>query len=238
MKFRLVTSLNKRLFEHEAQQLINSAIDSEYTLDIYHENSYEGVDIKFPDSNLINSIDLWELPQYSFWIDSFINSKNCPWNVPSMHLNYLKKAQAKFWFRKVLTISHAILTADTEYVIWCDGDAHFVNKLDTQFWDFVSQYNISCIYREVPHIESGFVVYKINNAVKKLMREYMGYYLTGDVWNYPRWCDGSVLTYLLKDEKIGKFKNKEYNKSDTSDFDISHYFNHIKDPFREVRGKE
>ena len=55
------------------------------------------------------------------------------------------------------------------------------------------------------------------------MREYMGYYLTGDVWNYPRWCDGSVLTYLLKDENIGKFKNKDYNKSDTSDFDISFF---------------
>ena len=236
MNFKLVTSLNKRLYEHKAQQLVDSAIDMSDPLDIYHENSYENVQIDFPDN--VNPIDLWQLPQYSFWIDNFINSENCPWNMPSQHRGVLKKQQAKFWFRKVLSISHAILNAKTEYVIWCDGDAHFRTSFDDKFWKFVSQYNISCIYRDVPHIESGFVVYKVNDHVKKLMREYMGYYLTGDVWNYPRWCDGSVLTYLLKGEKIGKFKNKEYDKSDTSDFDISYYFNHIKDPFKEVRDKE
>ena len=236
MKFKLVTSLNKRLFEHKAQQLITSAVEMNYPLDVYHENSYEGVQLEFPKE--ITSIDLWQLPEYSFWIDHFINSKSCPWNDPNKHLGVVKKAQAKFWFRKVLSIAHAILNAKTEYVIWCDGDAHFVNNLDNKFWSYVEQYDITCIYRDVPHIESGFVVYKINDHVKKLMREYMGYYLTGDVWNYPRWCDGSVLTYLLKDEKIGKFKNKDYNKSDTSDFDISYYFNHIKDPFKEVRHKE
>ena len=47
------------------------------------------------------------------------------------------KAQAKFWFRKVLSIVHAILNAKTEYVIWCDGDAHFVNNLDDLFADGV-----------------------------------------------------------------------------------------------------
>jgi len=236
MDFKLVTSLNKRLFEHKAQQLITSAIEMGYPLDIYHENSYEGIKLKFPKGSL--PIDLWQLPEYSFWIKSFINSKETPWNNPDKHFGVLKKAQAKFWFRKVLTITHAVLNSTTEYTIWCDGDAHFVNKLDKQFWDFVSQYNISCIYRDSPHIESGFVVYKNNNHVKKLMREYIGYYLTGDVWKYPRWCDGSVLTYLLKDEKIGKFKNIDYNKEDTSNFDISHYFNHIKDPFKEVRNQE
>ena len=238
MNFKLVTSLNKRLYEHEAQQVVNSALNLKYEIDIYHENSYENTTIDFPDSPFINTIDLWQLPQYSFWIDSFINSKECPWNNFELHKGYLKKEQAKFWFRKVLTISHAILNAKTEYIIWCDGDAHFANRLDNNFWDFVKQYNISCIYRDFPHIESGFVVYKNNNEVKKLMREYLGYYMTGDVWNYPRWCDGSVLTYLLKDNKIGKFKNIDYNKEDSSDFDISYYFNHIKDPFKEVRGKE
>ena len=188
MNFKLVTSLNKRLFEHKAQQLITSAIKNNYPLDIYHENSYENIELEFP--------------------------------------------------KGLSSIVHAVLNSTTEYTIWCDGDAYFVNKLDKQFWDFVSQYNVSCIYRDSPHIESGFVVYKNNNHVKKLMREYMGYYLTGDVWKYPRWCDGSVLTYLLKDEKIGKFKNIDYNKKDTSDFDISYYFNHIKDPFKEVRNKE
>ena len=53
-----------------------------------------------------------------------------------------------------------------------------------------------------------------------------------------RWCDGSVLTYLLQDKVIGKFKNVDYNKSDTSDFHIEEYFNHIKNPFKEVRAKE
>ncbi len=236
MKFKLVTSLNKRLFEHKAQELISSVVDLGYPMDVYHENSYEEKLVQLPYG--INGIDLWKLPQYSFWINAFINSPETPWNIPNQHQGLVKKQQAKFWFRKVLTITHAVLNSDTDYVIWCDSDAHFRTPFDDKFWEFVSQYNISCIYRDVPHIESGFVVYKVNNAVKKLMREYIGYYLTGDVWNYPRWCDGSVLTYLLKGEKIGKFKNKEYDKSDTSDFDISYYFNHIKDPFKEVRDKE
>lgn len=236
MNFKLVTSLNKRLYEHKAQQLIESVIELNYPIEVYHENSYENAELVFP--QCFKSIDLWSLPQYSFWINNFINSKETPWNVESLHNNFLKKLHAKFWFRKVLSVVHAILNAETDYVIWCDGDAHFVNKLDSRFWDYVSSYNVTCIYREVPHIESGFVVYKVNEHVKKLMREYIGYYLSGDVWKYPRWCDGSVLTYLLKDEKIGKFKNIDYKGNDTSSFDISYYFNHIKDPFKEVRSKE
>lgn len=236
MNFKLVTSLNKRLFEHNAQQLINSSLNLEYPLDVYHENSYENANLNFKSS--INSIDLWELPQYSFWIKNFINSANCPWNQSDFHKGYIKKAQAKFWFRKVLSITHAVLNSNTDYVIWCDGDAYFQNPLDGKFWDFVSKYDISCIYRDSPHIESGFVVYKINPNTKRLMREYMGYYTTGEVWKYPRWCDGSVLTYLLEGKTIGKFKNVDYNKEDSSNFDISYYFNHIKDPFKEVRGEE
>ena len=236
MKFKLVTSLNNRLFEHKAQQLIDSVIDLGYPMDVYHENSYEEKSVQLPDG--VNGIDLWELPQYSFWIHAFINSPETPWNIPNQHQGFVKKQQAKFWFRKVLTITHAVLNSDTDYVIWCDGDAQFVKPLDLPFWNYVKQNDISCIYRESPHIESGFVVYKVNNRTKRLMREYMGYYLTGDVWNYPRWCDGSVLTYLLKDKLIGKFKNVDYNKSDTSDFHIEEYFNHIKNPFKEVRNKE
>ncbi len=241
MSFKLVTSLNKRLYEHEAQQLINSVLCLNYPIDIYHENSYENTKINFPPFPFINPIDLWQLPQYNFWIDNFINSDKCPWNIPEKHKEFLKKKQAKFWFRKVLAISHAVLNSKTEYTIWCDGDAYFVNKLDNNFWDFVKYYDISCIWRDAPHIESGFVVYKNNIKIKKLIREYLGYYTTGDVWKYPRWCDGSVLTYLLKDNpyiKIGKFKNVDYNKLDTSNFDISYYFNHIKGPFKEVRDKE
>ncbi|MDB4344079.1 hypothetical protein OAA40_00050 [bacterium] len=236
MNFKLVTSLNKRLFEHKAQQLINSSLDLKYPLDIYHENSYENVNLLFPFN--VNSIDLWKLPQYSFWIKNFINSTDCPWNQPDLHEGRVKKAQAKFWFRKVLSITHAVLNSNTDYVIWCDGDAYFQKPLDNKFWDFVSKYDVSCIYRDLPHIESGFVVYKVTPSTKRLMREYMGYYTTGEVWKYPRWCDGSVLTYLLEGKDIGKFKNIDYKNNDSSDFDISDYFNHIKDPFKEVRDKE
>ena len=138
----------------------------------------------------------------------------------------------------MLSIAHAVLNSDADYIIWCDGDAYFQKPLDNTFWEFVSKHNISCIYRESPHIESGFVVYKNNKVVKRLLREYIGYYTSGEVWKYPRWCDGSVLTYLLKDIQIGKFKNVDYVGNDSSSFDISYYFNHIKNPFKEVRDLE
>ena len=41
MNFKLVTSRNKRLYEHEAQQVIDSALNLKYEIDVYHENSYE-----------------------------------------------------------------------------------------------------------------------------------------------------------------------------------------------------
>ena len=47
-----------------------------------------------------------------------------------------------------------------------------------------------------------------------MMREYLGYYVSGDVFKQPRWCDGSVLTYVLDNHpslSIGKFKNSEYS---------------------------
>lgn len=238
MNFKLVTSLNKRLYEHKAQKLVESCINLNYHLDIYHENSYEKSNIIFPESKFITKIDLWRIPQYSFWIDSFINSSDSPWNIESQHGGVVKKFQAKFWFRKVLSIAHAVLNSDADYIIWCDGDAYFQKPLDNTFWEFVSKHNISCIYRESPHIESGFVVYKNNKVVKRLLREYIGYYTSGEVWKYPRWCDGSVLTYLLKDIQIGKFKNVDYVGNDSSSFDISYYFNHIKNPFKEVRDLE
>lgn len=238
MNFKLVTSLNKRLYEHKAQKLVESCIQFQYPLEIYHENSYENSNINFPENRFITKKDLWDLPEYKFWINTFINSPESPWNIETYHRGYLKKFQAKFWFRKVLSITHAVLNSNTDYIVWCDGDAHFQKPLDNKFWNFVSDYDISCIYRDVPHIESGFVVYKNNDHTKRLMREYMGYYTTGEVWKYPRWCDGSVLTYLLEGKNIGKFKNIDYNGNDCSDFDISEYFNHIKDPFKEVRDKE
>ena len=236
--FKLITSINKRLYDHNAQRLVNNVYDIKYPITIYHECSYENNYIQFPVSDNIDTIDIWQLPEYKFWIGNFISSPDTPWNNIKLHNGFLKKEQAKFWFRKVLSIVHAVLNSKTEYVIWCDADAYFENKLDDTFWDFVKNYNISCIYRNAPHIESGFVVYKTNETVKKLMREYLGFYVSGDVWKYPRWCDGSVLTYLLKNEHIGKFKNIEFHDDTCSEFDISYYFKHIKDPFKEVRHKE
>ena len=80
MKFKIVTSLNKRLFEHRTQKLINSALEQKYPVTLYHEDSYEGTKINFPDSELLTTIDLWQLPSYHFWIENFINSKETPWN--------------------------------------------------------------------------------------------------------------------------------------------------------------
>ena len=37
MNFKLVTSLNKRLFEHKAQQLITSVVEMNYPLVLVHQ---------------------------------------------------------------------------------------------------------------------------------------------------------------------------------------------------------
>lgn len=243
MNFKIVTSLNEGLYNNKAQQIINSAIDLKYPLVVYNENSYENSKLTFPSE--IESIDLWAIPEY-FWLESFIDNKLCPWNNPSLHQNHVKREHAKFWFRKVLSITHAILNSTTEYIIWCDGDLAFNKKLDNEFWDYVKQYDISCIWRTHLHIESGIVVYKINNYVQSLAREYLGFYTSGDVWKYPKWCDGSVLTYLLlhnnQNLKVGKFKHPELINKDesTSKFKILDYINHIKsfDGFATTRKKQ
>ena len=245
MKFKIVTSLNKRLFEHRTQKLINSALEQKYPVTLYHEDSYEGTKIDFPDSELLTTIDLWQLPAYHFWIENFINSKETPWNNDEylkLHPSTVyKKTQGKCWFRKVLAITHAILNTDEEYLVWCDGDAYFSRPLDDLFWDFTKQYDISCIWRDFPHIETGFVVYKINDNVKRAMREYLGWFTTGEIWKTSRYCDCSALTHVVKNNphvKVGKYKNFEWNGPDASSFDIDRYFDHNKVDFKEVRDKE
>lgn len=242
-----VTSLNKRLFEHPAQKLINSVNEFKCVpLVIYHENAYEkqkfnrGIDLNNLPNN-VHTIDLWNTIGYKTWVESFVDSNHSPFNIEKLHGNHLKKKQAKFWFRKVLSIAHAVLNSNSEYVIWCDGDAEFVKPLDEKFWNYVNNFDVTCIWRNAPHIESGFVVYKVNDKVKRMMREYLGYYVSGDVFKEPRWCDGSVLTYVLDNHpslSVGKFKNLEYNGDDVSPFDYYEYFNHLKLPFKEVRDKE
>ena len=247
LKVMYVTSLNKRLFEHPAQKLVSSVTKFDCVpLTIYHENKYEidkfnrSIDFKNLPSNVYKK-DLWEILGYKTWVESFVDSKHSPFNIESLHSNLVKKRQAKFWFRKVLSIAHAVLNNDVDYVIWCDGDAEFVKPIDNKFWEFVHNFDVTCIWRSNLHIESGFVVYRINDKVKRMMREYLGYYVSGDVFKQPRWCDGSVLTYVLDNHpslSIGKFKNSEYNGGDTSPFHYSEYFYHSKLPFKEVRDKE
>ena len=245
MNFRIITSLNKRLFEHRTQQLLNSAIEQNYPVVLYHENSYENTDPNFPKLDSVELIDLWQLPEYKFWIENFINSKSTPWNNQkylSLHpTTVYKKTQGKFWFRKVLAITHDVLNAKEDYLIWCDGDAHFSRPLDDTFWDFTKQYDVSCIWRDFPHIETGFVVYKINDNVKRVMREYLGWFTSGEIWKTNRYCDCSALTHVLKGDpvvSVGKYKNFEWNGPEASEFDIDRYFNHNKVDFKEVRDKE
>ena len=154
MNFKIITSLNKRLFEHRTQQLINSALEQKYPVVLYHENSYENKE---------------------------------------------------------------------DYLIWCDGDAYFPRPLDEMFWDFTKQHDISCIWRDFPHIETGFVVYKINDNVKRAMREYLGWFTTGEIWKTSRYCDCSALTHVVKNNphvKVGKYKNFEWNGPEASEFNI------------------
>lgn len=241
MNFKLVTSLNKGLYENKAQKIINSSIGVGYNIDLYHENSYEDTEVSFPKE--VNLLDLWNIPEYSFWIKSFVDSKNNPWNIESLHGNVLKKQHAKFWFRKVLSVVHAVLNSNTDYTIWVDGDVFFTKKLDEKFWSFVSKHDICCIMRDTLHIESGFVVYKNNDKIKRLMREYLGFYTSGDVWKYPRWCDGSVLSYTVENNpylKVGRFKHPSMSKPGTSSFGILEYIHHIKayDGFAKTRNKQ
>tara|TARA_A100001391_G_scaffold178348_1_gene142779 strand:+ start:1051 stop:1797 length:747 start_codon:yes stop_codon:yes gene_type:complete len=242
MNFKLVTSLNKRLYEHRAQQILNSALNLGYETIVYHEDSYEGTKIDFPKNAKLKTIDLWELPEYHFWIKNFIDSPETPWNNQkylSLHPGSVyKKTQGKYWFRKVLAITHAVLNADKDYIIWVDGDAKFEKPLDDKFWDFTKKFDVSCIWRDYPHIETGFVVYKISEDVKRAMREYLGWFATGEIWKTPRYCDCSALTHVVKNHpqvSVGKYKNFEWNGLHSSEFDISEYFNHNKVDFKEVR---
>jgi len=82
------------------------------------------------------------------------------------------------------------------------------------------------------------VVYKISEDVKRAMREYLGWFATGEIWKTPRYCDCSALTHVVKNHpqvSVGKYKNFEWNGLHSSEFDISEYFNHNKVDFKEVR---
>ena len=58
MNFKLVTSLNKRLYEHRAQQIVNSALELGYDTILYHEDSYEGTKIDFPQTDKLQTLSL------------------------------------------------------------------------------------------------------------------------------------------------------------------------------------
>lgn len=235
--FNICSSFNVNLFYHPSQQVLKSLPNhfKSSKCYFYHENSF---DLKTKNKQIIfenipSNVTLIDLYHENPWLENFI--KNSTFSKLTNNPDYWNR-NAQFWFRKVVSLVNFINKShDKEFGIWCDCDTSLIKKLDDVFFNYVSNYDWCCYFRQVNSIESGIQIFKFNEKTKLFAQKYLEYFLSERVFKEEsNFADNFVLNSCFNkfgnNLKIGKLCTNE-------SFNMYHYFKHDKGTLHTVREK-
>lgn len=240
--FIFVTSFNTRLYNHR-HNLFTKNIPKNFPNNkilMYHENSFDksnyNQSIDFTDLNDFKNVELLDLFKENLWLETFL--KESPFKDCYMSPNYYLK-NSPFWFRKVVTICHAIENfKDGDMMIWADIDSYVEKELPNDFFNYLTEKDWLVILRENDWIESGFQFIKINNRTKDFAKFYLKYYLSNEVFKKePEWADNWVLDSCFKNYD-GVLNYGGLTPEFGCPININDFITHSKNPLQEVRSKE
>jgi hypothetical protein len=131
----------------------------------------------------------------------------------------------KFSF-KGFVICKELLTADSGYLIWLDGDAETINTVtDNTLEAIVGDKFLACQQeKNFQHVESGILFFNVSNKLtKEFANELEQYYFNKKLLKLKKPYDGYVIADILKDKKFiyrdlnsqFNFKDKKSKKEDT-----------------------
>jgi len=89
--------------------------------------------------------------------------------------------KARYIFRKVAAVWHALLETRSGYLLWLDTDVNIQKPLDSKFLNFVSKYDVVYIdawkppkqeFSQINHqVDTGVVFYNINSQTKHFIKQ-------------------------------------------------------------------
>jgi hypothetical protein len=204
-----VTSFGPDMYQMTGRHLVDSFLDSgvEGRLLICHEQRMSDL-FHEPDDRLL----IYDLDHSSFlrqWLESNKdiipthlggNADGCSCfepsgadadhkpNCPASWFN----RNASRWFRKIVSLDHALTLPGIEIVVWLDSDCRFRKKLSYEqvagFFKGGSVFYLKSRDREV--MESGIVGFHLGRSGRDFLALTIDRYRSGAFRNDPRWDDG------------------------------------------------
>ena len=207
-----VTSFNKPMYDMSGVHLLKTWI--QYNPEQYLLVCYE--DMKFRNTNKeIISYDLSDSEFLKSWLKQYENDipveyggKATPENNPALYDNYFNKSASK-WFRKIVSIDHAIKTYGHlfNHVVWIDADCYIKKSMPKMLSSGVFK-TANMIYHLSPKrrrndqgIESGIIGFR-KGVGYDLMEIVTNKFKTGDFKQYSRWDDGWVFREIVDEQTI------------------------------------
>lgn len=227
MKVLVITSASGKIYHHRANICIRSLLPEDSVV-FYHENSIDTVSIDL--STLppnIKTVDLWQSTPK--WIYEEV-VKGWPKFPDGIHNRSYWNQNGKFWFRKVLSIWHAMINNYADVYLWLDIDCAPRIPLQEMglLWTWASEHPCAVLKRGKRRAhEIGIITF--NGKSIKSITEWLKAYVSREVFTFKRWDDGYVLTELEKQGRISIANLAE------SPMPVSEFFRHLKGPLRYVR---
>mmetsp|Transcript_17287 Transcript_17287/g.55439 ORF Transcript_17287/g.55439 Transcript_17287/m.55439 type:complete len:375 (+) Transcript_17287:260-1384(+) len=220
----VVTTLNSNYFLSETNQLVHSAAHHlSCNIYVYHENSQDEKKMRkpllleaFPSQSCatFHLLDLFiEVPWLLEFTEGSDNIFSHVLKNPKGHYAEKKwNLKAKYIFRKVAAVWHAVSVDRSRYLLWLDTDVQIQKPLDAEFWNFVSKYDIVFIDAWKPpkqemavfgkrinhQVDTGVVFYVVNSKTKGFINNMVHTYLSNSAVDLPYLDDTFVFTQVLE----------------------------------------
>ena len=238
----IVTSLNQKILESKHQHVVNSVKEKLPDLDfyVYNENSL------LKESVNIDGVFNFDIFKELKGLEHFLNTspfKDCHkigvkdahkyLNNPDEYLstNHYWNRNSIFWFRKICSIYHCAKICDSDILIWLDSDVSVQKKIDSDFTDFISSYDLCSISRRNFNgwmfTDMGVVCYNLKRLGGSFIDAFYDMYRSESVFTAYRWDDCYIFDLLVELNRK-TLKCCGLNKVFGAPFDYEEYFFHDK----------
>lgn len=115
-------------------------------------------------------------------------------NDPNKVADALHPNQQSIRFcHKVFALTDAANRCGTEWLVWCDADVVFHDRIVDHLPQILDGYDLAYLGRHrMPYTECGFVAYRVHsNPVQSMLDDMRHYYTSGEIFSRPKtdWHD-------------------------------------------------
>jgi hypothetical protein len=114
----------------------------------------------------------------------------------------IKEKTVKFSYKSFVIIDQLEKSTD-DYLIWLDGDVETISNIVPEDFNFLGDNFLACqkeiLNRGKSHIESGFLLFKLNHPIRKqFTEEFKKLYYNYELLNFKKPYDGFLLAHVIE----------------------------------------